>query len=417
MPQVEITAMTFGPFGIGRADGRAVMVPHAAPGDVLEVAIVAERRGYAIAEIQRIVARGDARRDPPCPYLPRCGGCDWQQIAYRDQTRLKGEVIAHELGRALGIKLDPAALVEPAPAEFGYRSRVRLKVGRGGALGFHGAGTNQLVEVEACMLAEPGLRMPSALASALARDLAEIEAVAAGGGRAVLVGHLRRAAAPHQIDRARRVMESDEAIAGVVLRWAGGRETLGAIEVESEIEPGLAIRIDADLFSQVNRAQNLKLVARAMEMARPAAGIALLDLFCGAGNLSLPAARRGARVTAVDSDPLAVAAAARNAARLGFGDAQFVAMKAHEMAAFLSRAGARPDAVILDPPRTGAAALMEPVARLKPARVIYVSCDVPTLARDLRALCAHGYSVERIDAFDFFPNTHHAEILTCLVLT
>ncbi len=417
MPQVEIDAMTFGPFGIGRADGRTVMVPNAAPGDVLEVAIVAERRDYAIAEIRQVVARGAARRDPPCPYLPRCGGCDWQQIAYHDQTRLKGEVIARELGRALGITLDPAAIVEPAPAEFGYRARVRLKVGRGGALGFHAAGTNQLVEVEACMLAEHGLAMPSALAGALARDLDEIEAVAAGGGRAVLVGYLRRPAARQQIDRARRVMETDHAIAGVVLRWAGGRETLGAIEVEVEVEPGLAMRVDADLFSQVNRAQNLKLVARAIEMARPAAGIALLDLFCGAGNLSLPAARRGARVIAVDSDALAVAAAARNAARLGLGDTQFVAMKAHEMAAFLSRAGSHPDTVILDPPRTGAAALMEPVARLKPARVIYVSCDVTTLARDLRVLCAHGYSVERVNAFDFFPNTHHAEILTCLVLT
>jgi 23S rRNA (uracil1939-C5)-methyltransferase len=417
MPQVEITAMTFGPFGIGRTDGRTVMVPGAAPGDVLEVAIIAERRDYAIAAIERIVARGPARRTPPCPYLPRCGGCDWQQIAYRDQTRLKGEAIARELGRALGIELDPAAMVEPAPAEFGYRSRVRLKVGRGGALGFHAAGTNQLVEVEACMLAEAGLRMPSALARALARDLDEIEAVSAGGGREVLVGYLRRPAARQQIDRARRVMESDAAVAGVVLRWSGGRETLGEIEVEIEIEPGLAIRADADLFSQVNRAQNSKLVARAMEMARPAPGMALLDLFCGAGNLSLPAARRGARVNAVDSDALAVAAATRNAARLGLGGTQFVAMRAHEMAAFLARAGSRPDAVILDPPRTGAAALMEPVARLRPARVIYVSCEVTTMARDLRVLGAHGYSVERVDAFDFFPNTHHAEIMSCSVLT
>jgi 23S rRNA (uracil1939-C5)-methyltransferase len=233
----------------------------------------------------------------------------------------------------------------------------------------------------------------------------------------VLVGYLRRPAARQQIDRARRVMESDAAVAGVVLRWAGGRETLGEIEVEIEIEPGIAIRADADLFSQVNRAQNRKLVARAMEMARPASGMTLLDLFCGAGNLSLPAARRGARVNAVDSDALAVAAATRNAARLGLGGTQFLAMRAHEMAAFLARAGSRPDVVILDPPRTGAAALMEPVARLRPGRVIYVSCEATTMARDLRVLGAHGYSVERVDAFDFFPNTHHAEIMSCSVLT
>jgi 23S rRNA (uracil1939-C5)-methyltransferase len=123
-----------------------------------------------------MVTPGAARRDPPCPYLPRCGGCDWQQIVYPEQTRLKGEAIARELERALGLELDPRSLVEPAPAEFGYRSRVRLKVGRGGTLGFHAAGTNQLVEIEACMLAEAGLPMPAVLARALARDLEEIEA-------------------------------------------------------------------------------------------------------------------------------------------------------------------------------------------------------------------------------------------------
>jgi 23S rRNA (uracil1939-C5)-methyltransferase len=417
MPQVEITAMTFGPFGLGRIDGRTVMVPNSAPGDVLEVAIAAERRDYAIAKIERIVAPGAARREAPCPYLPRCGGCDWQQIAYADQTRIKAETIARELGHSLGLKLDPATLVEPAPAEFGYRSRIRLKVGRGGALGFHAAASNEMVEIEACMLAEEGLAMPVALARALARDLDEIEAVRIEAGRAVLVGHLRRAAARQQIDRARRVMESDSKIAGVVMRWAGGRETLGAVEVETEIEPGLAIRADADLFSQVNRAQNLKLVAQVMELASPAPGSSLLDLFCGAGNLSLPAARRGARVSAVDSDALAVSAASRNAARLGFGDTQFAAMKAHELAAFLARAGFRPDAVILDPPRTGAAALMEPIARLAPARVVYVSCDVATLGRDLRDLRARGYTIERVHAFDFFPNTHHVEIVTCALLT
>jgi 23S rRNA (uracil1939-C5)-methyltransferase len=416
MPQVEIAAMTFGPFGIGRIDGRTVMVPNAAPGDVLEVAIAAERRDYAVAKIERIITPGAARRDPPCPYLPRCGGCDWQQIAYADQTRIKAETIARELHHSLGLNLDPATLVERAPEEFGYRSRIRLKVGRGGALGFRSAGTNQMVEIEACMLAEEGLAMPVALAGALARDLDEIEAVRAERGRQVLVGYLRRAAGRQQIDRARRVMESDPKIAGIVMRWAGGREIMGEVEIETEVEPGLTIRGDADLFSQINRAQNLKLVAEVMELAAPAPGSSLLDLFCGAGNLSLPAARRGARVSAVDSDALAVAAASRNAARLGFGDAQFAAMKAHELA-FLSRAGFRPSAVILDPPRTGAAALMAPIAQLGPPRIVYVSCDVATLGRDLRVLRARGYTIERVHAFDFFPNTHHVEIVTCALLT
>ncbi len=135
--------MTFGPYGVGRLDGKAVMVPHAAPGDLLEVTVVQERGGYLIARAERVLKAGAARRTPPCPYLPRCGGCDWQQIAYSEQTRFKAQVIAATLNHALGLELNPATLIEPAPAEFGYRARIRFKTGRGGRLGFYEAGSRR----------------------------------------------------------------------------------------------------------------------------------------------------------------------------------------------------------------------------------------------------------------------------------
>ncbi|HUY26757.1 MAG TPA: 23S rRNA (uracil(1939)-C(5))-methyltransferase RlmD [Candidatus Binataceae bacterium] len=417
MAEIEITAMTLGPYGLGHRDGKTVMVPGAAPGDRLEVAIRAERRDYSLGALERIIAPGPARRPPPCPYLPRCGGCDWQQIAYPAQVRLKAELIARELGRALGVEIDPAGLVEPAPAEFGYRARIRLQVGRGGALGFYELGSNQLVAIEECLLAEAGLAMPSTLARMLARDLSEIETVAAGNNRSVLVGYVKKPAGPQQLERASRVLEADPRIAGIVLRAGERRETLGEVEIEIEVEPGVTLRGGADLFSQVNRAQNLRLIAEVMAMAAPAPGVKLLDLFCGTGNFSIPAARRGARVTGVDADAPAVAAAQRNARRMQLSDAQFVAMQAHELAAFLKRARFRPDAVILDPPRTGAADLVEPISKLAPARVVYVSCDAATLARDLRAFGTRGYKLSRVRAFDFFPNTHHAEIAAQTVLT
>lgn len=417
MPEIEITAMTLGPYGVGHRDGKTVMVSGVAPGDRVEVAIRSERRDYSVGAIEQIVAAGAERRATPCPYLPRCGGCDWQQIEYPAQVRLKSELIARELGRALGVEIDPAGLVEPAPAEFGYRARIRLKVGRGGALGFHELGSNELISINRCLVAEDRLAMPSVLARVLARDLSEIEAVAAGDNRTVLVGYLKKPAGAEQIERARRALEADSRIAGIALRAGESRTILGEVEIEAEIEPGVVLRAGADLFSQVNRAQNLRLVAEVMAMASPVRGAKLLDLFCGAGNFSVPAARRGARVTGVDSDPPAVAAATSNAARMGLADAQFAAMQAHELAAFLQRARFRPDIVILDPPRTGAAALIEPIAKLGPARVVYVSCDAPTLARDLRALSARGYKLSRVRAFDFFPNTHHAEIAAEAVLT
>ncbi len=416
MPEVEISAMTFGPFGVGRRDGKAVMVAGAVAGDRLDAEIVSERRDYSVAKIREIIRASAERRVAPCPYLPRCGGCDWQHIDYGAQVRFKGEVVARELGRALGVAIDPAGLVEPAPAEFGYRSRIRLRVGAKGVLGFYSAGSNTIVEIDSCMVAEPGIRMPHHLARSLGKRVEEIEVVR-DGAREVQVAHLKKPAAEEDLRRARNVLESDREIAGIVLRSGTHRATAGDTAIAIELEAGLSIEVDADLFSQVNRAQNQKLVASVMEMAAIHESAAVLDLFCGAGNFSLPASRRGARVTGVDADAGAIAAAARNAARLKFRDAQFVAMKASATADFLHRARYRPEVIILDPPRTGAPDLMEPIVKLRAPGVIYVSCDVNTLARDLRMLAGAGYKIDRVRGFDFFPNTHHVEIAVHALLT
>ncbi len=408
--------MTFGPFGVGREDGKAVMVPNSVVGDMLDVAIVSERRDYAVAKIREVVRASADRRVAPCPYLPRCGGCDWQHIDYGAQVRFKGEVVARELGHALGIEIDPGGLVEPARAEFGYRSRIRLRVGAKGVLGFYEAGSNTIVEIDSCVVAEAGIRMPLHLARSLGKRVEEIEVVR-DGAREVQVAHLKKPATEEEIRRARNVVESDSEIAGIVLRAGASRATVGDTSITIELEDGLSIEVDADLFSQVNRAQNRKLVASVMEMAAIRESSAVLDLYCGAGNFSLPASRRGARVTGVDDDAGAIAAAARNAARMKFREAQFVAMKASATADFLHRARYRPEVVILDPPRTGALDLMEPIVKLHAPTVIYVSCDVTTLARDMRVLSGAGYKVNRVCAFDFFPNTHHVEIAVHALLT
>ena len=416
MPEIEINAMTFGPFGVGRHDGKAVMVAGAVAGDIVDVEIVSERRDYAVAKIREVIRASAERRVAPCPFLPRCGGCDWQHIDYAAQVRFKGEVVARELSHALNIEIDPAGLVEPAPAEFGYRSRIRLRVGAKGVLGFYEAGSNTIVEIDSCMVAEAGLRMPLHLARSLGKRVEEIEVVR-DGAREVQVAHLKKPATDEDLRRARNVLESDSEIAGIVLRSGTHRATVGDAAIAIELEPGLSLEVDADFFSQVNRAQNQRLVASVMEMATIREASAVLDLFCGAGNFSLPASRRGARVTGVDDDAGAIAAASRNAARLNCRDAQFIAMKASATADFLHRARYRPDVVILDPPRTGALDMMEPIVKLRAPSVIYVSCDVTTLARDLRVLADARYKINRVRAFDFFPNTHHVEIAVHALLT
>ena len=411
MPQLEIETMTIGPYGVGHFDGKAVMVPNVAIGDRVDVRITTERRDYSIAELGQILKPGSDRREPPCPYLPRCGGCDWQQISYPAQLELKARLIASELSRATGVAVSPQDLIVPAPAEFGYRSRIRLKTGPGGKLGFHELSSDRLVEIDRCMVAEEGIVLDSAraLASALGRRCREIEVVK-HIRNPVLVAYLDQPPQPKEIARAQQLLDGEQALAGIVMRAPGARHAIGDVMTSVALEDGLALEVEADAFSQINHAQNRKLVAMAMELADVRPGTVMLDLFCGAGNFSLPAARRGADVLGVDTDRIAIAAASRNASRLGLSSARFAAMEAAEMARFLRRAGYRPEVAILDPPRSGARELIEMLQNLHPARVIYVSCNVSTLARDLKILVSGGYKLDRVRALDFFPNTHHVEI-------
>jgi 23S rRNA (uracil1939-C5)-methyltransferase len=390
------------------------MIPAALPGDVLEIETRSHKRTYALGRVVRVVQPARERREPPCPYAVRCGGCDWQHIRYDAQTRLKAEVLAAEFHHTLGVELDPDGLVEPAPAEFHYRSRVRLKTGPGGKIGFHQPGSNSLVAVEACLVAAPPIAVAARLAGTIGRNCLEIEVVVGQHGE-VLIVNLMKAPGTFERKIARQMVENG--IAGLILRSGSLREWFGNVRIEYEAEPGCVIEADADLFSQVNRAQNLKLVAAVMQLAEISPSTQVLDLFCGTGNFSLPAARRAASVIGLDRDELAVEAARANARRMGLNGTQFIAMRAAEGLHFLLQTGYCPEVLILDPPRAGAAYLIEPMARLKPRRLIYVSCNPPTLARDLRQLILQGYKVGCVSAFDFFPNTHHIEIVTSMLLT
>jgi len=406
--------MTFGPCAIARVGGKSVMIPSALPGDVLEIETRWHQRAYGLGRVVRVVQPAPDRREPPCPYAARCGGCDWQHIRYDAQTRLKAEVLAAEFHHTLGVELDPDGLVEPAPAEFHYRSRVRLKTGPGGKIGFHQPGSNSLVAVEACLVAMPPIAAAARLAHTLGRNCLEIEVVAGQHG-AVLIANLMKAPGAFERKIARQMVENGTA--GLILRSGAIRELFGSVRIECEAEPGCVIEADADLFSQVNRTQNLKLVAAVMQLAEISPTIRVLDLFCGTGNFSLPAARRTASVIGLDRDRAAIEAARTNAQQMGLNGTQFIAMRATEGLRFLLQTGYCPDVLILDPPRAGAAYLIEAMARLKPRRLIYVSCNPPTLVRDLRRLILQGYKVDCVRAFDFFPNTHHIEIVTSLLLT
>src|SRR5579872_1252273 len=236
MAEIEATAMTFGPYAIARLDGAVVMVPNGAPGDRLEVSISSRKRDFSVAEIDRVIVPGPDRRVVPCPFLPRCGGCDWQHLDYSAQLRAKSELIAAGLRRA-NIEVGGENLIEPAPAEFGYRARIRLKVARDGKLGFYQLGSNRLVEIDRCMVAAPGLRVPNAFAKALWRNIEEIEVVE-NGEREIIAASMRKPPSAKEIELATQTFERDDKLQGVILR-SSSRTVIGDPAISVAIEAGL----------------------------------------------------------------------------------------------------------------------------------------------------------------------------------
>jgi 23S rRNA (uracil1939-C5)-methyltransferase len=225
------------------------------------------------------------------------------------------------------------------------------------------------------------------------------------------------AAAPGAPDRAapEDVLRRRASVRGAVLRGPETRLVLGDPSVRLAVEDGLELELPVDAFAQVNPAANRLLVATVVGFAGPAAGERVLDLYCGGGNLSFPLARRGATVEGVERDPVAVDAARANAARLGIPGTTF--HRASVAQALAGRAPGTVDAVVLDPPRAGAADAAAHLGALRAPRIVYVSCDPATLARDVGTLRACGYRVVRVQPIDAFPQTYHVESVAELRLT
>lgn len=418
--RVTTQRMAYGPHAVGRLDGKVLFVRGAAPDEEVDAVIREDRKSYAYADTVAVVRASIERRTPPCPYLPRCGGCPWQHLTYQSQLTAKREIVREQLRRVAGLDL-PVEPVLPSARELGYRRRIKLRVD-GGAVGYYAAATHELVPIEHCLLAEPHvdaaigavgelahrLRAPLRRIELLGRDASATAVVASGeveggwesGDEVVCIEWI----AEHP------------QIAGLVLSGRGWRRSWGEVWIDIDAEPDLSLRVHAPAFTQVNPRANLALVETVVGLAAPAAGMRVLDLFAGAGNFSLPLHRRGAEIVAVEQDRQAAADAVANAAGQSGAGFRVIRARAERAVADLARTAARFDLALLDPPRSGAAACLTPLMELAPARIIYVSCDPATLARDLRGL-GDRYRVDVVQPIDMFPHTYHVETVVHATLS
>ncbi len=446
---VTIEDFGVGGEGIGKIDGYALFIKDAVIGDVVEAKVMKAKKNYGYGKLQKIIRPSEHRVMPRCPIARQCGGCQMQAVSYDKQLEYKNRKVWNNLKRIGGIpeKLLEAVMEPPCGMEepYRYRNKAQFPIGRDKngrlAAGFYAGRTHQIIPCDDCCL---GMKVNQEILDRLLSFMEKYhiepydEAEHKGLVRHVLIRYgfatdeimvclvINGKELPH----ARELTEELREISGmmsisvsrntektnvimgkeIAVLWGQGFITDYIGEIEYQISP-LS-------FYQVNPVQTRNLYETALEYAGLHGTETVWDLYCGIGTISLFLAQRAGRVYGVEIVPQAVEDARKNAEINGIGNAQFFAGKAEEVLPGYyeeyaaghpgQRAGA--DVIVVDPPRKGCEeSVLETMVRMQPERIVYVSCDSATLARDAAYLRENGYEVERGKVTDMFPQTCHTE--------
>lgn len=432
--ELDIIRLSHDGRGIGTHQGKTVFVSEALPGERVVAKLQQEFGRYSEAQVLELLTRSEQRQASTCVHFGQCGGCQLQHMSNRDQLEAKQQGVLDQLRRFAN--LVPNNVSEPLTAQaLGYRARARLGVqfAKTGevTLGFRRAGDKQLVALSECPVLLPVLQ--SALAP-LAHWLAHFKALA--------VTHIELVAAGDQCTQVLRVTRSlpddarqalstlaDEHNWQVFLQPSSDKKALTNLNNEP-VDPRLYYQLAAGAptqkpltvgfhptdFTQVNPALNVKMVTQVIDWLGLSVDEHVWDLFCGVGNFSLPAAQVAGRVVGVEAIDAMVARGRENAAANDLTNIDFFAadLTQSSIDKLIQKAG-RPDAILLDPPRDGAREICEQLGTLKRARVLYVSCNPATFARDARILVDKGYKLQRFGVMEMFPQTSHLETMALLV--
>jgi 23S rRNA (uracil1939-C5)-methyltransferase len=411
---VEITGIAAGGAGVGRlADGRVVFIHRTSPGDRLEARVLSTRKRWAKAELVRMNEPGPDRRDPPCPLYARCGGCALQHMNRDAQVRAKATIVADALRRIGGLGIDVPEVVTAAN-EFEYRNRVSFQLRRLHTdhviAGFHEMDRpSTILDVdERCLLPEPAIRDSwKVLRREWGRSAHRLPAgeslrltlQSTGSGDVGLMIHDGFGDG--------RPDEILERVPGIVAVWKTGPDGEPVhLAGRTALHDDDGVDLEAGVFTQVNRAVARRLEAHLRSLLGDVTGTRIIDAYCGVAGRAIRLAEAGARVTGIETNPRAVAEARRRSVP-GFDIVE--GPVEDELAGVLPA-----DVIIVNPPRAGIdGTVCDTILGLSAARVIYVSCDPATLARDCARL-APRFTMNGARCFDMFPQTAHIETVADL---
>ena len=367
LESVRIERLAAGGDGIGRlADGRTVFVALTAPGDVARVRVFESRKRYAKAELIEVESPGASRREPSCEAFGTCGGCDWQHLNYDAQVEAKRSLISDAIERIARLEVPESFVFHPSPAEFGYRSRARVLVTSAG-VGFRKRGSHELCAVSSCPVLAPELN----------ERLEDARCEAAGSEVELVVGSVPS----------------------------------GSVGVTEFSIGDDRLRISEGVFAQANAMLHTELVSSVLAAA--GTGDTACELYAGAGLFTLGLSRAFERVIAIEVNARATEDLAFNLERARRANVDIVTRAVDRALGRVRRAA--PQAVILDPPRIGLdAGVAAQLADCGAQRIVYLSCNPATLARDIKTMSERGYALCSLEGFDLFPQTAHVEALAVL---
>lgn len=439
--QVEIDAYSSDASGVCHVDGLAVFVPGTIVGEKWEIRILKVQKNCAWARGETLLASSPARIDPGCACYGKCGGCDCRHMRYEEELRFKLTKVNDALQR-IGKQAVLASEIVGSERIEAYRNKGILAVGTVGGKavsGFYRERSHQIVPVERCAIQdELTHRAASVLTEFMNRnDIAAYDEQRGTGS----VRHIycRRALRTKDRllcvvsrtgfgDKTQALTETLRAacpeLTGIVLNinktegntvLGGEFYTLWGKAAIRDVLCGLSFDISPKAFFQVNPPQAERLYEKALEYAALTKDSLAFDLYCGAGTISLCLAGKAGKVIGAEIVPEAIENARANAALNGIENAEFLCADAGEAARMLAERDLHPEAVVVDPPRKGMQEnAVEAVASMAPARIVYVSCEPSTLARDILRFNSYGYSLQAATAFDLFPRTKHVETVVLM---
>lgn len=429
--------------GIARHEGFTVFVPFALPGEKVRAKITLVKKNYAAAELVEILEASPDRVAPKCPVYDRCGGCQLQHLSYEGELKEKRQQVRDALeriGHLQGLDVLPTL---GAHTPWHYRNKMQFPVAAAGkgkvAIGCFAAATHEVIDVTDCAIQKEGNNAIVAVVRQWMKDFkipAYDEDARTGivrhimGRVGVHTGEIMVCLVtacdmvPHMKDLVQRLRRDIPGLTSVVqnvnkrhtnvILGPKTKTVYGKGTIHDSIGP-LTFHISAQSFFQVNSEQAQRLYETALDFADLKGGETVADVYCGTGTITLFLAQKAKQVYGIEIVAPAIRDAVRNAKDNRVGNAQFILGDAIYKLPELIKNGVRPDVIVLDPPRAGCGEpVLKAIAQSKPKRVVYVSCNPATLARDLAYLDQHGYHTTKVQPVDMFPRTHHVETVVLM---